>query len=70
MVSKTAKALKKASPNVRPKAKASPASQIGQKRKAEVLDEVRETGESEEQYRTKVATKGGMLLVSFLMTTM
>ena len=70
MVSKTAKALKKASPNVRPKAKASPASQTGAKRKADVLDEVRETGESDEAYSTRVATKGGMLLVSFVMTTM
>ena len=68
MVSKTAAALKRAAAKVGPKP--SKASKGGQKRKAEVLSEKHEAGESDEDYRTKVATRGGMLLVSFLMTTM
>ena len=68
MVSRTAAALKGAAAKVT--AKSSKASKGGQKRKLEVLNEKHETGESDEDYRTKVATRGGMLLVSFLMTTM
>ena len=62
MVSKTAQALKQSASHVRGKPSKD------KKRKAEVLNEKHETGESDEQFRQRVATKGGMFLVSFLMT--